>query len=265
MKLLFLLLLPFSSWADCARSPLCDVLNDQSFECSETLSEKSCNDFVATLDKTLEKQNCGRGPKTILGHCNLKAGNPFIDLHFDVLASLPYAPAIALYTSEKFRSALDGEAAETHLKKSRADQKKKLQPGVIIPACRQFQELKFTSVKGHEVAVVGEYQVFTGDTPAKILHTPSKNECVVGTLIVDKVSKVPGRDLLVYTSYSGGTYKTTIVEMKGCKKIWEDQSFASNSHTGKSGFRILLDKIQESEWKQCSACWGPGKRECLRI
>lgn len=257
--------MPFTVWADCARSPLCDTLNDESFECSETYQESICNKFVATLDKTLEKQNCGRGPKTILGHCNLKAGNPFIDLHFDVLASLPFKSAIDLYTSEKFRSGLDGNAAETHLKKSLADQKKGISPGIIIPACREFEDLKFKSAKNYEVAQVGEYLVLDGDIPKKIIHVPTKNECLVGTLIVDKISKVKGKDILIYKSYSGGNYRTTIVEMKGCKKIWEDQSYASDSHSGKSGFKILLDKIHESAWKDCSGCWGPGKRECLRI
>jgi hypothetical protein len=274
MKYLFLVFLLSSiSQADtCSRSPLCDTLNDESFECEEKLEEPICNQFVETFKKTLEPQTCKSEKKTILGFCNLKSGNPYIDLHYDRLAKLPFKSALELFTSEKLRASMDGEVGETWRKRSLEDQKrlgKTLLPGKIISECREFEELKFKEVKVKELiyseAKVGDFTVWSGDVPAKIINTKTSKSCVVKLLVSEETRKVKGEDLLYYKTYDGGRNLETIVDMKTCQKLWEAESYAAETHSGQTRSKVLLDKMKEGPWKKCGPCWNSDREACLRI
>lgn len=253
----------------CERSPLCDELNDLSFACSETLSEDSCDKFVAVFDKSVQPGSC-----VPLETCALKQGNPSSLIHFKLLASLPYGSALKLFTSEKLRKTMTGHAGEAFRKQSKMDQTKlgkTLFPSKIIPECRNFESLNFKAVKkdiiekSKVIAAQYEYSeaeadgfvIWDGDVEKKIVSLKTKKECTVkGIGLIDKISKVSGHQILRYQTNATGSgyHDEAFVDMKTCSKFWEL----------KNG-KVSTSKLQTSSWKKCTTCWNKNYKGCLRI
>lgn len=253
----------------CERSPLCDQLNDLSYECSETFDEGSCDKFVNVFEQSVQPGTC-----VPFETCAQKKDNPSNLVHFKLLASLPYASALKLFTSEKLRKTMSGHAGEGFRKQSKSDQAKlgkTLFPSKIIPECRSFEALNFKAVKKDLIekgkvtfaqyeyaeAEADGFVIWDGDVEKKIVNTKTKKECTVkGIGLIDKITKVPGHQILRYqTIEAGGGYNNVaFIDMKTCAKIWEMKNA-----------RITTSKMQSSSWKNCTPCWNKTYSACLRI
>lgn len=276
MKLLALLgfFVVTSGFADCIRSPLCDELNDLSFDCGETYKQETCEKFVETFEKALAPQVCDE-PKTksrrILEFCVHKAGNPFISIYYDRLAELPFGKGIKLYSSQKLRDSMDGQVAEAHLERSKEDEKefgKTLLAGFVLSQCRDIEELKFSPAKlkdySYEEAKVGDFSIWGGDVPKRIVNLKTKHVCEVKVGIITNVSKFVGQDLLLYETYNGSENKKSIVGMKDCSILWESQSYAAETSTGETRPVVKINRLKDS-WKTCAPCWDQKHAACLKI
>ncbi len=270
----------------CERNIHCDELNDLSLACSEKWDQPTCDKFTNAFEKLLVPQVCNEPTKKIrwaMNSCEWKHGNMPIDLHFDRLARLPYAKALKLYTSEKLRKTMDGAVADAHFKKSQEDQNrlgKTLHPSKFIPDCQKFEDIDFIEVtkdlrlKGkdapqytYQEGSVGEYILWMGDVPKKIINNKKKKECEVKTPgLLDKITKAPLGDVVRYEMYTGdGKRWETLVDMKTCKPIWEATWDAEDTVSGESSKKITVDSVQNSAWRKCAPCWNKNHSGCLRI
>ncbi len=270
----------------CQRHSSCDELNDLSFACSEKWDQSTCDKFTDTFEKLLVPQACQESGKQILwalSSCDWKEGNTPTDLHYDRLARLPFAKALKLYTSEKLRKTMDGAIAESHLKKSKADEKllgKTLLPSKFLKACNEFEYIDFNTVKkdlnlngkslpqySYQEGKAGDYIFWMGDIPNKIINTKTKKECVVkASGFVEKITKVPGLDIARYEIHrENGTNWDALIDMKTCQRIWEATWEAAETVSGESARKITVDNVQKSAWKKCAPCWNKQKTGCLRV
>ncbi len=263
----------------CDKSPLCENLDDESFACSESWDEKLCDQFMATFAKLLEPTPCQKDSKeTVSGFqtCLNRKGSAATSLHFDRVARLPFQSALKLFTSEKFRSIMDGAVAETYRKKSLQDEKKlgkSLKASPIIPECRIFEPVTFKAVKKNIVekgkitaanydyneATIGDYVVWDGDVPKKIINTKTHRECVLDRHFIQNVTKVPGHPIIRVQSYvETGRNWDSLIELHQCKKIFEMTSEEEVAQ------KIVVDKVKQSSWKICAPCWNKDYEGCLR-
>ena len=274
MKRLFVLLLLCSSAIaakPCVRHPLCDELNDRSFACSESWSEKSCNEFVDTFSKLLSPRNCLEN-KTLVKNpevfsCALKKGNMPIDLHYTRLAQLPFKKALDLFASKKLRDSMDGSIGEVLRRRSIETEKglgKTVLPTRLIDECRQFNKIDFDSVDGRSEYRFDNYVIAYGEGPTKITNSKLGTECTVNQRgMIDSVSRVPGQTFLRYDSSEAGLTYIAFVDIKTCNKFYESSWTYAETITGQILYEQKINLLPRY-WKSCSACWDKDHTACLR-
>lgn len=100
----------------------CEELEALSYSCSENKDQKVCEQFVELFDIMLEPLTSSCKTNIVFAsaifHCSARPGAAYVDIHFDLLATLKSKKALTLYASDKFRNSTDGEIAHAHLKKS---------------------------------------------------------------------------------------------------------------------------------------------------
>jgi hypothetical protein len=266
-------------------SPLCENLDADSFACSERWDEKVCDQFIQTFEKLLTPVACLKGQKeTVLGYysCLGRKGSADVALHFDRVARLPFQSALKLFTSPRFRSIMDGHVAETYRKKSLQDEKrlgKDLKPTSIIPECRIFETVDFKAVKkdliekgkvtaaqyDYREAVIGDYVIWDGDVPKKIVNSKTQHECLLDRHFIQDVTKVPGQNIVRIQSYvENGVNWDSLIELHQCKKIFEMTWGDMENHEGEVSHQMVVDGVKKSAWKKCAPCWNKDYEGCLR-
>lgn len=265
MKTLLLLFLSFGAMAQsCPTSPLCDELEEFSYQCSQSLKELDCDAFVIKFEKSLERLKCNHTP-LIIHTCSMIKGGPASEVHYDLLGQLPFAKALKLYTSEKLRKSMPERVAKKHFKRSLENEKelgKTLHPRTVDHSCREYDHINFRYVQkdvktkdkilpkyNYSEARVGDFVVWDGDVPHKIINVNTKKKCETKLGNATSVFRFKGHDLLLWTDDN-----VSIVNLHDCEILWSKQKD-----------RVTVAKLQQSSLKRCEPCWNEQTEACLRL
>lgn len=110
----------------CADEALCEDLRISEEMCRGTKEPANCAKFVETFEKLAVTNDCQRKfdtkpvPSVWICDEGTETGSPKIfERSADTLSKIDLPAAKKFYGSEAFRSVLDGDVAETHMKKSK--------------------------------------------------------------------------------------------------------------------------------------------------
>lgn len=260
----------------------CVALEESGYDCFENKKSESCQKFIETFEKLISPYSCdGKiNPTLNINNCGQRPGAAYVDLHFKRLSELDDPKAMALYASEKFRTVLDGNAAEEHYSQS-LKQEMILNPK-LLPKNYKVECIEYERKLNHKAAIedfktykkaeftkyqIGDYNVSLGQFGLYASHR--NKEChteIPGEIRDQEMQKFKHFNVVKIPSYGFEKMFETIVDLDTCAILWQaellHESLEMNS--APQGIDVKKVNLSKSNFQTCGHCWDKKTRECKK-